>query len=101
MRWIKCTAERAPEFKSVIDEWPEVDSLVAQLRDQGMFPGLRAMRVGIDECKLPPEEPLTGKLLALKERAQAERRGEMRNATADETGVADVGSEQAVQISAA
>lgn len=45
-RWpIACTQDNVQEFREVVKAWPEVHDLVKSLQAQGLFPGLRAMRI--------------------------------------------------------
>ena len=49
---IRCTPENAAEVRDLVKRWPELDSLVRGLQQQGLFPGLRALQItltGSDE----------------------------------------------------
>ena len=42
---IRCTPENAKKFQEVVKSWPELHDLVKSLREQDLFPGLRAMQI--------------------------------------------------------
>ena len=44
-RVIACTEENAAQMREVVKQWPQLNALVKGLQAQGVFPGLRGMRV--------------------------------------------------------
>ena len=45
---IQCNETNAGEFRALVKAWPELGAVVADLQGQGVFPGLRCMRVDIE-----------------------------------------------------
>jgi len=46
---IVATPQNAPQIRELIHAWPELGSLVNSLQNQGLFPGIRAMNVTLDD----------------------------------------------------
>lgn len=44
-RTIACTPANAAHMQQVVKHWPELHSLVQDLQEQDLFPGLRGLRV--------------------------------------------------------
>lgn len=44
-RVIRCTPDNAAEFRDLIKRWPELQTLIRHTQAQGLFPGLRALRI--------------------------------------------------------
>lgn len=44
-RLITCTEENQKEMAAAIKAWPALHALVQSLRSQGVFPGMRALRI--------------------------------------------------------
>lgn len=42
---IRCTPENASEMRALVQRWPELNALVKNLQAQGLFPGLRGLRI--------------------------------------------------------
>lgn len=42
---IRCTPENAAEMRALVKRWPQLDSLVRSLQEQGVFPGLRGLQI--------------------------------------------------------
>lgn len=50
---IRATPENAPLMRKLVADWPELNNCIESLREQGMFPGLRAMTITVpDGCTL-------------------------------------------------
>ncbi|WP_234265094.1 hypothetical protein [Hydrogenophaga sp. NFH-34] len=74
-KWIACTEQTASEFKDAIRGWPEVDNLIRGLQAQGVFPGMKNMRMVFDPEKIAPEDPLRVRLQALQNAEDARLAG--------------------------
>lgn len=46
---IKATPENAPLLREVIAGWPELAQTIDGLRKEGLFPGLRAVEITLDD----------------------------------------------------
>lgn len=46
-RLITCTPANQREMAAAVKAWPELHALVQSLQSQGMFPGLRALRITV------------------------------------------------------
>jgi hypothetical protein len=46
---IVATPQNAPQIRELIHAWPELESQVKSLQAQGLFPGIRAMNVTLDD----------------------------------------------------
>lgn len=68
-RVIVCTEENAAQFRRVVRNWPQLHSLVNGLQAQGIFPGLRSVRI-----TLTGTEKMVGKGLAALEGENALQR---------------------------
>jgi|GEM_PF-3429390 len=44
---IRCTPENAGDMRALVQRWPELNALVKGLQAQGLFPGLRALRITV------------------------------------------------------
>lgn len=40
-----CTADNVADVRAFVAGWPELGALIAGLRDQGVFPGLRGLHI--------------------------------------------------------
>ncbi len=57
---IRCTPENAGEMRALVQRWPELNDLVKGLQAQGLFPGLRALRITVTGSESQVAKGLAG-----------------------------------------